>query len=422
MEYLLVLSILLLVVGFWLSSVSMPRYLRGSALNPFVFILSLFIFFVLDFVDLHTWMQIDLYEELLVLDEKIVLIGFAYFLSCVLVFVLALGMALAAKPPKRSYMVRIIGDDDAGEIVFWVVLILAFGGSVYLIATGGMWSGDISKQVLFKENKLLPIVFSMLPPAFALFCVGQHPLSKKCLFALLAASIMVLATNSRGSLVLIFIIYGYLFNYRVRRINSLALIAAVPIVGVLLLWSRYVFREAWRYDSISDFIGDQGGVFAVFFHTAEISMAEVITTAIGWGQGIRYPFESFLAALMYPLPRSIFTFKPLGSGGDFTAEFSPLRWELTKSEIVTTGFGDLLLQFGWVGSLLTLFFLVFFWARTVKNIALTSPSQSIFFVPLLMWWGYIFVRADIFNMGGAIWSAMLVLALLNGIRRVRRVR
>lgn len=424
MPFLIFVNAAILVFLILLSR-SFPTSLRGSIFNPLLFLVLLASFFSVDFFLLYLEPYLEIYEEALHLTSPDVESAYLYYILCMGAMSMAFFIGLKKKGGIGSKLfdfVTVVRNDS--DVVMYIVVTLSLFSSFVLLTSGsGLLSGDVSRQVFFMENKLLRISFSMIPPAFALFCRNQDPLSLKCLGMFLICIAIIFLTNSRGSFILLFLIYGYLFNAKVRKVSAGWVIVLIPMVAYLLLWSRYVFRESWRYDSMSEFVYDKGGLLGVFFQTAEVSMADVLTTIVTWSEAVyRYPFESFVAGIMYPLPRSIFTFKPLGSGGDFTSEFSPLRWTLTKSEIVTTGFGDLFLQFGYLGSLMVLFILSYLWVRLIKGAISYSSEMAAFIVPLLIWWMYLFTRSGIFNMSGAIWSALLVLFVLNFVGFLRNAK
>lgn len=403
-----------------------PKWLRGSAFNPIIFIVLLSSFFTLDYIGLYQEPLLDIFEESLLITNSDVVLSYAYYIIWLSVICLAFYFGLNNKGSSGTFIYSYLKNTTRkdSELTFYIVLFLCIIAVIGLFLVGGdVFSGDISRQIFYTQNKFFHIAFSMLPAAFAIYCRDQNPMSKKLILFFMISVCIVLATNSRGNLILLCLIYGYMFNYRITKVRASWLFLSVPFVAFVLLWSRFVFRESWRYESLASFVQDRGGLFAVFFQTSEISMAEVITTISKWGDEVpRYPFESFVGALMYPLPRSIFEFKPLGAGGDFTAEFSPMRWLLSKSEIVTTGFGDLQLQFGFLISSVVLFVLSYTWIRLIKCAANKFPSEAVFAIPLLIWWMYIFLRSGIFNMGGAIWSALLVIAILRFVRFYRIVR
>lgn len=426
MDYLLVLNFFLIILCLLLSRKKTHTYLINSALNPIVFYAVLMSFFALDYISLYQSSYMDLFEYSLYINSDDILYSYSYFLVCFFVTLVGFYVGLGVKGGVGGVLLKSISKVDYKEsqsvfyFIVFICLISVFG--LFLIG-GDLYSGGTTRQVFFSENKFFHISFSMLPIGFAIYCRDKDPFEAQCLFLFFLCLLIVLATNSRGNLIFLFLIYGYLINFKRFRIRAWWIGIAIPAVGGLLLWSRYYFRESWRYDSMNDFIDDKGGVYAVFFQTAEISMADVITVILRWGDEVnRYPFESFVGALMYPLPRSIFPFKPIGSGGELTSVFSPLRWEYTKSEIVTTGFGDLYLQFGYFGSLIVLFFISYFWIRVLKKVVISYPNDSIFFVPLLIWWMYVFLRSGLFNLGASIWSALLVVFLLLLIRFFRNVR
>ena len=114
--------------------------------------------------------------------------------------------------------------------------------------------------------------------------------------------------------------------------------------------------------------------------------------------------------IMFPLPRSYFTSKPLGASAYFTQELSPLRWLQTKSEITITGYGDLFLSFGLSGTLVCVFVLAFVWQRGCLWAVNGPRSRSVLWVPFLIFWDFLFIRTDLYNLASFVWPFVVVLA------------
>jgi len=413
---LVICNVCILLCLLWLANSSKLSFLRGSALNPITFVAILNLFFMLDFIGLYFDPVVDIYEEPFPVYEIDIIYGYAFYLCSLMFITIGIGLGLQNDNSNSNKFITYLSSISKSYTNIAYLLILAaciFAASILLLSLSDLVSGNLTRQTYFSDNKLLNIAFSTLPIAFGFYLMGKSPLSVYAILSLLICSLVIFATGSRGAVILILIVFAYSVNSNIKKIPTVSYLVAIPFIAGLLLSIRYFFRTSMQYDSIFSFVQDNGGLFSIFFNTAEISMAEVIVTIVKWGDQVsRYPFESFVSGLMYPLPRSIFTFKPLGAGGAFTEEFSPVRWDLTRSEIVTTGFGDLYLQFGFIGSLICVFILAYLWTRLLQSSLSILGISSIVIVPFLMWWAYIFLRSGIFNMAGDIWSFMLVVVII----------
>lgn len=421
MPILLIINAFILIACFFLANNKSYKALSASAINPIVFVAFLGLFFMLDFYYFYQIKVIDLFEYSFVISEADIVDGF-FIYTCFnfIFFITVMYFSLFYRVKVKPADFFIINKDVA-KTCFWtvklsLVFILVLNFQIFI----KMFSGEVTRQVAFSSNQLIHIFFTLILPAFAIYASAHRTEWKKLLLAFIVSAFFIALSGSRGNLLFLLIIVTFVFSFNIKKIHSYFLILAIPVVAFVLLVTRYFFREAWRYNSIFDFIDDKGGVGHVFFSTAEISMAEVLVTINVWkDELIRYPFESFVGGLMFPLPRAIFTFKPTGSGGVLTDLLSPLRWELTRSEIVTTGYGDLIMQFGVLGGLFVFFIMCFIWCKSVFKVLNMSQQSMIFLLPFLLWWPYVFIRADIFNMFGSIWSFCLMYAICIFVKKIK---
>ncbi len=421
MVYLFMLfNVLLMAAVFRCSYSTLFGHYRGCAFNPVFFIGFINVFFIMDFYFLYQEPSIEIFETSFVVLRDDIVWGMFIYSAFNLSFLFACMTSNWLLRNKIRSTESYIVDPVAAVKTFKIVVLM----NVALIAVNAdlflaMLVGDTTRQVLFSSNQGLHILFSLIIPSFALYAASKNNDFKSIMVAFLISFMLIFVSGSRGGLILLIIILLIASNKSVRQIRGWYLFAAIPFVATLLLTSRYYLRESWRYSSIGDFINDNGGLGQVFFSTSEISMAEVIVTIDMWKEQIeRFPFESFLAAVMYPLPRAIFEFKPFGSGGVLTELLSPMRWEFTRSEIVTTGYGDLLMQFGFVFSIIVFFIISSIWIRSVQNVITGGIQKQILFLPFLIWWPYVFLRADFFNLAGNVWPFVLAMLIYSFFRKM----
>lgn len=412
MVYLFVVFNLILMAGvFRCADSKLFGQYRGGAFNPVFFIGFINIFFIMDFYFLYQEPSIEIFEtSFVVLRDDIVWGMFVYSAFNLSFFLACITSNFWFKSNKSngdSYVVDHVAAANTFKVVVLMnVALIIVNAELFL----SMLLGDTTRQVLFSSNQGLHIIFSLIIPSFALYSASKGGNFRSVLIPFVISFILIFVSGSRGGLILLVIILFIASNKSIRQIRGVYLFAAIPFVAGLLLVSRYYLRESWRYSSMGEFINDNGGIGQVFFSTSEISMAEVIVTITMWKEQIdRFPFESMLAAIMYPLPRAIFEFKPFGSGGVLTELLSPLRWEFTRSEIVTTGYGDLLMQFGFTFSILVFFVISTIWIRGVLSVITGGIQKQILFLPFLIWWPYVFLRADIFNLAGNVWAFILAM-------------
>lgn len=385
-------------------------FLKYSLVNPVFFVALFLALFSLDFMLIYNDGYTDVYEEFLPINNYGIIKAYLFFTLCHISLVLGFFAALKNKTSKKIKFIHI--SRKVSNIGFLIIMLLVLVGSYKLfLDLNNILSGNVTRQNYFIENKIVYIAFSLVAPAFVIFISNQ---SRQFLVFLvfLFVCLILAVTGSRGSVILLALIYGYYINSTVTKVSLKNILWVLPLIVSGLLVSRYYLRESWRYNSIFEFLDDKEGVFAVFFRTAEISMADVLVVLCNYSHHIsRYPFESFLSAIMYPLPRALFEWKPISADGVVTSEFSPLRWELTKSEIVITGFGDFFIQFGWLFSIFLCFVIGYIWLKIILSSIYSLGNKSILIVPFMMWWMYIFLRSGVFNMAGSVWSYLLILII-----------
>lgn len=422
-------NFLLIFFLYYLSKASCYGRFIGSMTNPLVVFCVFSIIFNVDFYMLWISGRTDIFEDPIIFSRDDILT--AYSAYSILFLTAVMGMTIAQISwPTRSAELRAPRNLDGPQLheaqrksAILMYLILAVSIVALLIsmaAMGAVIDGEETRQVFFRRNKIIQIAFSLVCPGLAIFLSVRRPSTTVSLVVIVASVGAISATGSRGLVILVLLIVAITLVTGGIRISTIWYVVVIPAVAFFLSVSRYFLRESWRYDSYAEFITDVGGYSELFFYSAEISLADAFATIIQQAETLpRAPFESLLGMIMYPLPRAIFEFKPWGASAYVTQELSPARWYWTKSEILTTGYGDLVLDFGLVGASVAAFFLAFVWLRSCLS-AINGPSDRIvIWLSFLIWWMYVFVRGDIFNIGGTLWPFITVIFAYNIISRIR---
>ena len=402
----------------------------GSAINPLNIFAVFSIFFNIDFYVFWLNGRTDIFEEHIVFSTNDILYAYAVYSFLFLMALGGLTLAFLLKPyrsvpaelSQKNYDKSLLSERKLkGSVGLFLVFVASAIAMIALTDAVSDWhSGRSTRELFFRGNKLVQIAVSAVCPTLAIYLSLRKPWRAPAVFAVLGSLGVLSATGSRGVLILVLLIWAVALVVHGIRISSLWYLVVIPVLSVFLSVSRYFLREAWRYDTYSEFVEDRGGYFQLFFGTVEIGMAEALSTIVIRANAFnRAPFESFLGLLIYPLPRSVFEFKPWGASSYFTQEMSPVRWYWTKSEILTTGYGDLILQFGLVGATAAVFLLAFLWHRGCMRIINGLPNRIIVWLPFLIWWMYIFVRGDVFNIGNTLWPFLVVIIGFKLIDQIR---
>lgn len=313
---------------------------------------------------------------------------------------------------------RSLSVERASRIALTVVCLAGLAASVgYLGNLKLMLAGEFSRQIYFRENQWVNLVFLLLIPAFSIFAYAKRSFDREALLWLVIVSALLAISGSRGALLLLGTSLVAALAAKGKVVRWWWIVPIVPLVTTILLLYRFYFRASWAYGSVGDFVASYGGVLGVFFKSSEISFAEAFLAVGQYRERIEsYPFEGILGAASYLLPREIFSWKPLSASAHFTEYLSPNRWEFTKSEILVTGFGNVLMEFGLYWGALVICGIGFFWGRLVAASARASRFYVAVLYPFVVWWMYVFLRGDFFNLGSTIWPLAIVVAMHVAVR------
>lgn len=402
----------------WLHLIGSRGYfawLRGTVLDPLVFINFLLLILVIDYVVMFFGgLNFHIYEENLPISEASAVSAYFYVVLCVVAFVSGVYYG-SGKVVYSDYICSRLGvvitPKSSGVIFYSVSILVLFG----VISSGNIVSaqiqGELTRQVIFGDNKLLLLGFGLLIPAFAAHLCSLEGLSSYFFLVCFVCISLLMVSGSRGWLIYASIVIIFAARNVFLKISSRYYILIVPSMVIFLVASRFYFREAWRYNDIWQFLADKNGLTGVFFETSEISMAEVISTVVEYSYSLnRSWYDGLLAAAMYLMPRDVFSFKPHGIDAFVTAEFSPDRWYWTKSEITITVFGDLYLHFGPLLSV-AVFFLIGYFVVRGFGVGIVYPKLAPLFIPFFMWFYYVLLRSGTFNGAGPLWYWLIIVGL-----------
>ena len=204
-----------------------------------------------------------------------------------------------------------------------------------------------------------------------------------------------------------------------RRIHVLL---SLPFLLLAVALSYFYLREGSYYADFFEFYESRGGFQNLTFGSADISMADAFYFSVIY-EGPKSALDFIVGPFVYPLPRAIFPLKPEGTSSAFTIFFDQFRWEITSgSQVVTTGFGDVFINLGpFFGAafLVPIFVIIGRVARSafVKN----DPAHTLFVV-LALYWTYVFLRSDFYNLGPTIWCAFATYLYFKVLENISPVR
>lgn len=394
------------------------RY-SGTVVDPIVLATIVHGVFLLDFVLLYLEGDVTLFELPVHAGDVGILEGLVvYSLFALASFI---GLSVGTKSPV-AVETKANTTTARDRRLSAVVLLGVFAGAAVVLRELFLilpliLSGATNKQKFFLGNQLMLVLVGLLAPAFALFVAHRRSRSRAVLFAALVVTVVVLLAGSRSSILFVALILAVAAIRDGAPLRARMYGWVLPMGLIALTYLRYLFRESWRFDSLWEFVQARGGIVAVLFSSSEIGLAEGITaiwmrlSSLG-----RPPFESFLGAFMYPLPRSFFPFKPLSASSYLTAELSPHHWGLTRSEILSSGYGDLLMQFGIVLGIAAVFVLSAAYARVAVRVFCSKSPTAHFVAPFILWWYLVFMRASIFHLGASWWTVAIVILVYQSLR------
>ena len=423
----ILLVLLQLMTIIFISNISKRPYfswVRGSVLDPLIFINAIILIFLFDYIIFYNSnLDFVIYEEHLPVERTDVLVSYL-FVSIGFIF-LTVGLAAGSvRQVGRSRFLEWLNDlltpVSSGIVYYGVAVFVVVGVAMMGGLVSSQVNGELSRQVIFNENKLLLLGFGLLIPSYAAHISTLRD-KKMLILASVICLVLLAISGSRGWIIYALLVFAYSLRFTVIKISAIYYVILLPVAIVFLLVSRYYFRESWRYSGFFEFLSDKNGVLGVFFETTEISMAEVLSTVFAYsGHLDRKWYDGILSGLMYFVPRDFAPFKPLGVDGFVTAEFSPDRWFWTKSEVTVTLFADLYIHFGALVSLVMLLLIGYAIARAV-GAGLQYERLSPLLLPVTMWTVYILIRSGSFNGVGPVWFWVAAIFLNYIVKRFRVV-
>lgn len=385
---------------------------RSSVANPAYFFVLLGSVSAVDFVFLYVDGSVTMFEINRQLSREMVEDAFAIYTAYLAASVAALCAAVWSFPPPRPQQPAI-----ECPLAARLSLVVTYGPALtataaIVAALPAILSGSINRQLLFLSNPLLLLGVGAVAPGLALHLATIERTRARDLALTGVAILLILATGSRGSVFLIGLILAIALVNDGRRVPAWLYIPALPFGLAILTILRFVFRESWRYDSVSDFVKAHGGIGRLYFGGSEIGFADSFTLIVHDIERLARPaFEGFLGILLYPIPRSVVPFKPISASAHLTEMYSPRKWALTRSEVLATGFGDLTMQFGYIVAPLVVATLTFLWARACVRTCNGGRFASTFALPFLVYSFYIAHRGAFFNLGALVWPLAVTFAV-----------
>lgn len=241
-------------------------------------------------------------------------------------------------------------------LVFFAVGVAIIGGpSVLLSGLGDRIRLMQGLNYLFQAINLLAVVTAVW--WMWLLTTGRRILSP-AYWAFAAFSLAMVALQGSKSLIFIFVLVLAILYHRLRRRIPLWVgFVAAPLLFVVLTLYALTARE---YFAVGEFVTVAGlldpvsvwNALRVEFLGNFIQLQTMSVLVEHVPRDLSYQFgKTYLSLLTMPIPRGIWPDKPLPSAGVFTLAFWPNNWLNQGTSIPTGGFGEMYLNFGYVGVL-----------------------------------------------------------------------
>jgi hypothetical protein len=417
MFYLLLgINTVLIAVLFLMAKSRQYGKFASSALNPLNVFAVLSIFYNLDFVFVSGRPELTFLEHQLVFSPSE--LDYAYlsytFLFSMVVFGLVVAHVSALRlprapvpmpPPETMVDMR----QSSAAVMFGAFVCCVPAVMIAARYMDDILTGAITFQIFSRENLFFIVTMFLVQPSLAIFLSLRPPWHPQCILVLIAAMAVLFISGTRSHVIFALVIFVIaLITHGLRVPVFRFYVVAIPAIATFLAFSRYL-RESFMYTSFTDFVEQGGGFLDLFFGSTEVGIAKIFSAALLYGDALdRSPFTSLFAMIMFPFPRDIFTFKPLGASAYFTEQLAPLRWIYTRSEITVTGYGDLVLSFGVLGAAAVLPMLSFLWLRACISAIHAQVPWNITVLSFLIWWMFVFLRTDLYNLSSLIWPFVVV--------------
>lgn len=405
--------------------------LRGSVLNPIFFLAVISSIYWADFIFLyHDALagEVVTIRGMAVTNPDDVLTGFGIFAAGVAALALGIGLfhllprSTVVRPQRRVTSTR-VGSERASLALSIGILLVSLPIATVLARDSSLVLSAITanRQAYFSTHQIEYFILSLNLPAAIYLVAARRSRARIPLIGLHLACLILLG----GRAMLAYVAMAWLLRRIVRgvKVPAISALYLVPIAFFLLAVTRYVFRESTQGVTLMAFLSQRGGPIANAFAGIEISMSHALSTIAQLYPGSlsRWPFESFVGALLYPVPRAILSWKPVGASTQFSMFVHPEHWAQFQSETVISGFGDVYLMFGSIGSLLMV--MIGFAVAYIMYLARAySPQLKVVTITYLCINILVFVRADIYNMAPNLWglaSFAILFALLSRLNTAR---
>ena len=261
--------------------------------------------------------------------------------------------------------------------------------------------------VFFHEERFLQYISNSLNPILSIYLSTRTPKNKLTWMLIFLYIMFFILLGARGNIIYLFIIVTTWLTLYGHKFKKKYLILSSPLLILLMFLYIYIFRTSTQFDSFSDFLAVQGGLVKAFLLTGHFALSGNFIVIIDSNNGLinRFPFESLLGWILYPIPREVIPWKPYSASIVFTQTFIPINWELTRSS-TTIGFvGSLYLGWGLFGILIAavVFFLII---RMAFFILSRYKEEIIVFYPFIIMMVIVFYRTGIMEFGGILWPTI----------------
>ena len=412
MIYLIVIYNIIIILLFGFHSQKLfDKSMRYSMVNPYIIYLILNLFITVDYLFLYGSEDENNYGyEIQVIFNNAEIIK-SYMIYSLLFTCINIGMLIGMKRKNIGRKLPISYHKLEGRIIKIMFILLTILG--FFVTYTGSYFYNVTRQITFADNKWIVYTYLFYLPMYIIL-IGKVKLTKIELGASTVFAIIILySSGTRTHLMYVALALCYLYCSKGRKISMVNLILIIPIVAYYLLFVKYLKRTTVSYIDFGDYLNNISNINVEFFNSGEVAIAEAITVIISdFGKFNVNVYDSILSAILFPVPRSIFIDKPYGAAKSFTEYVSPTRLELFKSQICTSGYGDMIMHFGVYGAIIGSLIVGYLISLLIVHFIVKNKRYNVVNISIITWGIFVFTRSGFLDLAVKVWPYIIITLII----------
>ncbi|WP_424934481.1 hypothetical protein [Amaricoccus macauensis] len=298
-------------------------------------------------------------------------------------------------------------------LCFLTLFILFFGFGIRTFSDLQRITSD--RFNLLRELTIFLYLSTLVRISFFIYAISCRSMGILFWLAFCLTLFIMITTGARVNTLTLILILGLIAASRGIKVHWLWAVAVLPLGGAVSISMRYYFRAFTNSTSIMDLVESNGGWISIFINPFELHYFQTITSIVSLdikSSISRYPFEELLGLATLPIPRSVFSLKPVSASIEYSELIAPEIWAQFKTQATIGLYGVTYIE---MGTILGSVFLILFGFVFSRLVARFSQFQSLMggaILCCLLVGVLILNRTGIIQMGQFLWPAIVLVGFV----------